>query len=146
LKFLGKLSRQIFTAIFIFIAIALAVNVFYMFVWIIQNIYESLESESLLFQLIDIFSSLNPYKTFDYIAAALLITTPLFSLVLFFLEFIVTNLTKISTVKVQKLVFALFLPTTLTIWLTMIFDETGFNFVVSIISFLALLYPQIEKN
>jgi hypothetical protein len=69
-----------------------------------------------------------------------------FSLVLFFLEFIVTNLTKISTVKVQKLVFALFLPTTLTIWLTMIFDETGFNFVVSIISFLALLYPQIEKN
>ena len=126
--------------------IALGINILYLPVVIIQRVYRTLDKDSLLFKLISIFSSLEPYKVFDSIFWSLLVTIPLFLFALFFLEYVVTKKLKIPTLKFQKLVYALFLPTTLTLWLMMIFDETAFNFVVSIISFLALLYPRIEKS
>lgn len=126
--------------------IALGINILYLPVVIIQRVYRTLDKDSLLFKLISIFSSLEPYKVFDSIFWSLLVTMPLFLFALFFLEYVVTKKLKIPTLKFQKLVYALFLPTTLTLWLMMIFDETAFNFVVSIISFLALLYPRIEKS
>src|SRR5699024_4652695 len=117
--------------------IALGINILYLPVVIIQRVYRTLDKDSLLFKLISIFSSLEPYKVFDSIFWSLLVTIPLFLFALFFLEYVVTKKLKIPTLKFQKLVYALFLPTTLTLWLMMIFDETAFNFVVSIISFLA---------
>lgn len=146
MNFSGRFWREFFKTISIFMTIALGINILYLPVVIIQRVYRTLDKDSLLFKLISIFSSLEPYKVFDSIFWSLLVTMPLFLFALFFLEYVVTKKLKIPTLKFQKLVYALFLPTTLTLWLMMIFDETAFNFVVSIISFLALLYPRIEKS